>query len=587
MPIIGTAGHVDHGKSTLVLALTGRDPDRWREEKARGLTIDLGFAWANLGDGVTVGFVDVPGHERFAKNMLAGVGGIDIGMLVIAADEGWMPQTEEHASVLDLLGIEHGVVAVTRCDLVDADTVELAVLEAAERLEGMSAARWPIVAVSAVTGFGLDDLRKTLLAQLEQAGPTPDLGSPRLWVDRSFVIAGAGVVVTGTLVGGGIRSEDQLVLYPAGTAVRIRGIQAHEAAVDRTGPGTRTALNVGGVDRTDVERGALLAAPGSVVVTRRATVLVRPVRTLGELADRGAYHVHIGTAAVPVRLRMLSNRHASITSDQPFPAAMGDRFILRDTGRRMVAGGGRILDPLAATRPEAGDLATLESVLDESADHRAGALLAVHGTLDRGALEAASGGGTPHGAVLTGAVAIHEDAARVLGARVAAEVRRYQEENPSRPGIPRGTLASITGIDPAVADILVARNPDLVDDGATVRTASFTASIADWSEARSALEESLAVPRAGSLPIDRETVHALVRAGRLVRIDDDLVYLPEQLQAIEERMQTIDQPFTVSEFREALGLSRRHAVPLLEWFDRRGTTRRSGDVRTIRPQRGE
>ena len=262
MPIIATAGHVDHGKSTLVEALTGRDPDRWAEEKERGLTIDLGFAWSELATGAMVGFVDVPGHERFMKNMLAGVGAIDVALFVVAADEGWMPQSEEHLSVLDLLGVRHGVIALTRTDLVDADTVEIAELEVGDQVQGTSLAEWPIVPVSPVTGFGLDAVRSALVSQLESAGPPTNVGRPRMWVDRSFVIAGAGVVVTGTLTNGPLRRGDKLTLFPGNRPVRVRGLQSHEAEVDTAEPGTRTAINLSGVDRDLVARGALLTGAG-------------------------------------------------------------------------------------------------------------------------------------------------------------------------------------------------------------------------------------------------------------------------------------------------------------------------------------
>ena len=221
MPIVGTAGHVDHGKSTLVEVLTGRDPDRWAEEKERGLTIDLGFAWVRLDEDIDVGFVDVPGHERFIKNMLAGVGAIDVALFVVAADEGWMPQSEEHLAVLDLLEVRHGVIAVTRTDLVDQDLLELAMLDIDEHVTGTSLDGWEVVPVSAVTGVGLDELRSALIRALRIAGTPPDLGRPKLWVDRSFVISGAGVVVTGTLTGGSVRKNSDMVISPGGHRVRL------------------------------------------------------------------------------------------------------------------------------------------------------------------------------------------------------------------------------------------------------------------------------------------------------------------------------------------------------------------------------
>ncbi|RPI23703.1 MAG: selenocysteine-specific translation elongation factor, partial [Actinobacteria bacterium] len=364
MAIVGTAGHVDHGKSTLVAALTGRDPDRWVEEKERGLTIDLGFAWADLGEGHEVGFVDVPGHERFIKNMLAGVGGVDVALLVVAGDEGWMPQTEEHAAVLDLLDISHGVIAITRIDLADPDTIDLVHLDVAERVAGTALESWPVVAVSAVTGAGIDELRAALRGQLAAAGPARDLGRPRLWIDRSFVISGAGVVVTGTLVDGVLTKDTLMMLYPAGREVRIRGLQTHERSTEAALPGRRTAVNLTGIERGEAPRGTMLGRPQAFVVTRRILATVAPVRSLTEpLTDRGAYHLHLGTATVPVRVRFLGEDAALLRLGAEVAAAMGDRFILRETGRRAVVGGGRILDPVPDARPTASDIALLRNAV--------------------------------------------------------------------------------------------------------------------------------------------------------------------------------------------------------------------------------
>ena len=583
MPIIGTAGHVDHGKSTLVLALTGRDPDRLAEEKERGLTIDLGFAWADIA-GHTVGFVDVPGHERFIKNMLAGVGAVDVALLVVAADEGWMPQTEEHMSVLDALEVTTGVIAVTRTDLVDADTAELAALEAEDRVAGTVLEGWPIVTVSAVTGEGLDELRATLGAALDARGAPQDTGTPRMWIDRSFVISGAGVVVTGTLTGGSVARDDQLTLYPDGTPVRIRGIQSHEEATDTIGPGSRVALNVSPGTRDDAPRGAMLGPQHRFVVTDRLLAGVCPVRGLAEpLTDRGAYHLHIGTADVGARVRFLAPDIALITLTEPIASTMGDRFILREAGRRAVVAGGRILDPHPASRPDETAAEELRATLDRTANDRAAALLAAHGVMEIGRLDAASGGGVA-GELVAGGTAFSAD--RVSALRIAANelVRHYQVANPMRAGIPRRSLATGLGIAAAALDAIAATSQNLIDDGATIRTSDFTAAMDDagWEEARSTLAASLAVPRASQLGLDAEALHARIRTGDLVAIADDLVYLPEQVDTITAALELVAAPFTVSEFRDALGLSRRQAVPLLEWLDASGWTRRSGDVRTLR-----
>ncbi len=589
MPIIGTAGHVDHGKSTLVEALTGRDPDRWVVEKQRGLTIDLGFAWADLGTGSTVGFVDVPGHERFVKNMLAGVGGFDIALFVVAADEGWMPQSEEHLSVLDLLDVRHGVIALTRIDLADVDLVALARADVAAHIEETVAEGWPIVEVSAVAGTGLDELRTALAGALDAAGPPLDLDRPRLWIDRSFVVSGSGVVVTGTLVGGSITIEDRLVAIPGGP-VRVRGLQSHEETVAEVGPGTRVAANLSGVERDELTRGALLTRPDTAVVSDRVLVRVLEApRPPAELSDRGAYHVHLGTATVPGRLRFLDQgRHAVVRLDQPLPLTVGDRFILRDTGRRTVAAGGIVLDPHPAPRPGLPDAERLDTAVAGGPDAQATALVAVHGSLPRAEVAAATGGGTPSGAVLAGDRFISQASAAGAIGRAVELVDAYHADHPLRPGMPSSSLGSQLGIDRSqLAALIEQADGALIEEGATIRLPGFEQRLSPedemrWAEAREQLAASLAVPRSNQLGIDDELLHALVRREELVQVAPDLVYLPDQVETIVSSLDALDEPFTVSAFRDALGLSRRQAVPLLEWLDRSGRTLRKGDLRTVR-----
>jgi selenocysteine-specific elongation factor len=590
MPIIGTAGHVDHGKSTLVQALTGRDPDRWAEEKDRGLTIDLGFAWTRLGDTV-VGFVDVPGHERFIKNMLAGVGGFDVALFVVASDEGWMPQSAEHLEVLDVLDVRHGVIALTRTDLADPDLIELSTGEVIEEVAGTVAGDWPIIEVSAPTGHGLDRLIDALVEQLAAAGPPADVGRPRLWVDRVFTISGAGVVVTGTLTGGSLSTGDRLEAFP-GRDVRVRGLQSHETAVDTAVPGTRVAVNVVGADREDFERGTLLAAPGSIGMTRRfLTVLHATPGADAGISDRGAYHMHIGTATVPVRIRIIAGDPetvAILTTRTPVPLAMGDRFVVRDTGRRLVAGGGIVIDPFPVKRPSSTDVRTLADAVDGDATTRAGALIAVHGALDAADLERSSGGGSPTGALLIGSRYFSHDAFADGGALLRETVAAYHETFPLRPGIPKSEAASRMRAGAALVAALVDADPSLIDDGPTIRKHDFSprldaADETSWNRARELLASDLAVPRVADLGLASEVLHALIRRGSLIRVSDDLVFLPEQIDDVTGRLGTLPGGFTVAEFRDAYGLSRKHAVPLLEWLDAGGWTRRRGDERTVRP----
>jgi selenocysteine-specific elongation factor len=597
MPIIGTAGHVDHGKSTLIRALTGRDPDRWAEEKERGLTIDLGFAWTDLGVGTEVGFVDVPGHERFIKNMLAGVGALDAALFVVAADEGWMPQSEEHMAVLDLLEVSNGVIALTRVDVADPEIVELAELEVDEQIAGTSLEGWPIVPVSAVTGEGMDHLAAALAGALTGLGEPRDRERPRVWIDRSFVISGAGVVITGTLTGGGIAVDDHLVVYPGSTPVRVRGLQGHEQKRATIGPGSRAAINLSGIDKDQVPRGAALARAGQLVVSRRLLATLRPVRGLDDLpSDRGAYHLHVGTAAVRARLQTIEGSDRSgialLHLEDPVPVTMGDRFILRDTGRRAVVAGGRVLDPSPSRRPTPTDAAILSASLEGTGEERATALATVRGRVDIDHLRAASGGGVPANGLIAGQIFISPDRAQEMIDELERITTRFQDLHPLRPGIPKAELASQTGSDRAEIEALIARSGDrLVDDAATVRTVGFGVTLsADEVEAREGarvlLAESLAVPRASQLGLSPELRHALVRSDDLVRVGPDLVYLPEQITDITERLSMLADGFTVADFRDELGLTRRQAVPLLEWLDAEGWTTRRGNGRIVRKRSG-
>ena len=589
MPIIGTAGHVDHGKSTLVQALTGRDPDRWAEEKERGLTIDLGFAWVLLGDEV-VGFVDVPGHERFIKNMLAGVGGLDVALFVVAADEGWMPQSEEHLAVLDLLEVGQGVIALTRVDLADADLIELSTIDIDEHVVGTVAESWPVVEVSATTGTGIDELVAALVEALALAGAPRDLGRPRMWIDRAFGISGAGVVVTGTLVDGSISVGDRLQCYPGG-AVRLRSLQSHEADHDRLGPGTRTAANLAGIDRSDLDRGTLLAPPDSIGMTDRFLALLRfPPRAEDEISTRAAYHVHLGTTTVPARIRILKDRPTPaviVTTASPVPLTMGDRFILRDTGRQHIVAGGTVLDPIPTPRPSSDDIASLSSAVHLSPSDRADALVEVHESIEVDDVRRSSGGGTPSSVVAIGSTYLSPAAFERRGRELETAVDEYHDKYPLRPGLPKSEASSRLGGSADLVAVLTDAAPDLVEEGPVIRRRVYEpeltpAETETWDATRALLSDDLAVPRASNLEISDEVLHALIRRGDLVRIDDDLVFLPDQVETIRSELSTLPDGFTVSAFRDEFGLARRHAVPLLEWFDAQGLTRRDGDGRSVR-----
>ncbi|HEX2153849.1 MAG TPA: selenocysteine-specific translation elongation factor [Acidimicrobiia bacterium] len=582
MSVIGTAGHVDHGKSTLLQAITGRDPDRWAEEKRRGLTIDLGFVWTRFPSGEEVSFVDVPGHERFIKNMLAGIEAIDVALFVVAADEGWMPQSEEHLAVLDLLGLERAVVALTKVDRVDDDLVELATLEVLENLEGTTLEGAPVVAVSAVTGRGVGEV----VAALDAALPRLDDGSdPRLWVDRRFSIAGAGTVVTGTLLDGPLAVGDTLMPYPGDTAVRIRGIESHEQAVERVQPRRRVALNLVGASES-LGRGVMLGREGAWLHTDRFTAFLRPARYVDDLEERGAYHVHTGTAVTAARLRQVDSG-ALISLAQALPLRYGDRFILRETGRRAVVGGGVVLDPGPPLRGRA--LRASAAIPTElSADQAADALLGIRGVDQLDRLRAHTGA-APSAGRAVGDRAVTRTELDRLSRRAVEETDEYHRTTPLRPGLPLATLASRLAATPEMTEAAVDLSADLVSDGTVVSRRGHTVELDDgqlqaWNRARQLLADAgLQPPRASELGLSREVIHGLIRADELVGISEELVYLPDDAQRLRTGIAGMADGFTVAEFRDALGLSRKYAVPILEWADSQGLTRRRGDVRSPVP----
>lgn len=593
MPVVGTAGHVDHGKSTLVAALTGINPDRWAEERRRGLTIDLGFAWADLPDGRRVSFVDVPGHERFIKNMLAGIEAIDAALLLVAANEGWMPQSEEHLAVLDLLEVTRGVVALTKTDLVDEELASLVEMEIAEKLSGTTAAGWPVIRVSVPQRLGLGEVAAHLSEAL--AGYSPeDLGRPRMWIDRTFSIRGAGTVVTGTLLDGGLSVGDRVEIWPGQTTARIRGLESHGKSLSRVGPGWRVAANLTGLGRHTPERGSMLTAPGEWRTTDSALARVHPARYVAAgLPRRGAYHLHIGSGAWPVRYTPLEKRPGPVLAHlqpaEPLGLVMGDRFILRETGRRMVVGGGRIVDPgpppTMARRREAG--ARLAELVGAPSHRQADGLLEVRGQASLEELAAHTRGGVPSRGMKAAGMVISDRLAESLRSKLESIVKRHHRDNLFQLGVPTASAASELAIGRALLVKLADSHPRLLAEGTVLRDPEAQRNVDPaeapaWIAARRRLSEGgLLTPDPASLGLDEDLAHALQRAGLMVRISPSICYLPEQVGELLQTAGNLSQPFTVSAFREAAGLSRKYAVPFLEWADRQGITRRRGDLRHL------
>jgi len=564
--VVATAGHVDHGKSSLVLALTGTDPDRFEEEKRRGLTIDLGFAHTTLPSGEELSFIDVPGHVKFLRNMLAGVGGVTACVFVVAATEGWKPQSEEHLRILELLGIDSGIVALTKSDLVDDDLLELARMDVADHVAGTFLADAPAIAVSATTGLGLDELRReldTLVARADRAG---DRGRPRLWVDRVFAAKGSGTVATGTLTGGRLTVDQNMVV--GSREVRIRGLQTAGRPVDAIGPGNRVAVNLSGVDHRDLARGDALVAPGQWHLTDRFDASMHVLAALDhDLSRRGAFVAYIGSGEHAVRLRVLGTETLAPGSDGAvrlfLPEALallpGDRFVLRESGRDETIGGGEVLDiePVLRASRAAPDR-TIERVVRERG----------WATVDD--VEQLTGERVEPtvGQWLT--------TAEALAAMRGALVERVEAAGPN--GL---DLASFDDRERAV----LATIDEVVVDAATVRTADVVDPYID--------HPYLDVVRSGGFTppqpddVDRAELRELVRRGHVVT-RDGISFHADTIEAAAALAAQLlsDSPsgFTVAAFRDATGASRKFALPLVAELDARGVTRRRDDLRIAGPR---
>lgn len=587
MHVIATAGHVDHGKSTLVRALTGIETDRWEEEKKRGLTIDLGFAWCELPSGNGVSFVDVPGHERFIGNMLAGLGPVPIVMFVVAADEGWREQSSDHRDAVRALGIEHGVIVVTRSDRAP-ERASGVVAQARRELSGTGLAEAPAVIVSGVKGEGIDELKQAL-DTLNAHVPQPAHDSPvRLWVDRSFTISGAGTVVTGTLGAGTVRAGDELSLVSArgeqSRNVTVRGVQSRGASETEVAPVSRAALNLRGIDSETVHRGDALVTPGAFHLTN--TVDVRSVS--GDSLDEVPREtlVHVGTAALTARLRPLGGDHARLTFAVQLPLAVGDRMVLRGTGERAVLGGVRVLDVDPPELRRRGSGAARAEQLGTMAEC-GNALLEIE---RRGAVRAEelSRMGIQIPSDLGGRARVHdgwlvsEDFIASGQRRLRAAVSESIARDPLNPGIPRAVAISKADLPhPSLLGLIVKAEALAERDGKVVDPAH-VAGLGAAERSVSTIEarlknEPFAAPEAYDLQelgLGPKELAAAHKQGRLLRLDEGLVLLPSAPALAMRELARLPQPFTTSQARAALGTTRRVVIPLLEHLDGRGWTRR-------------
>lgn len=627
MHVIGTAGHVDHGKSTLVEVLTGIDPDRLREEQERQLTIDLGFAWMDLPSGEEIGLVDVPGHRDFIENMLAGVGAVDAALFVVAADEGVMPQTKEHLAILDLLEIERGVVALTKIDLVDEiEWLELVEEEVERLISGSRMAGAPIVPVSGRTGEGVDALRQALDRVIGESEPRKDLSRPRLGVDRAFTVSGFGTVLTGTLLDGSLEVGDEVEVLPAGLAGRIRGLQTHKREKQRVVPGSRVAANISGVDLHQVGRGDVLAYPDTY---RPTDMLDADVRIL-KLGNVGLEHnqevkLFVGAAQRMARVRILGGpdrlepgQHGwvQLLLESPLVVQRGDRYILRRPSPPLTIGGGQVADPHPSVRHRMKDprvIERLEALLHGSAEEVLRETLIGTGPargaelFERAGIERGEGRKTLNTLLEEGKVleltddlgeswAVETGWLERTADRLTDSLRNFHQSFPLRPGMPQEELRSRLELGERVFQSILGHLKEIE----TIKWGEGWVAMADFEPTPTEKEKErvqvvkekfrevpYAPPNVKEVRsrLGEELYEYLRQEGKLVQVSEDVVFDHEAYESMVEGIRSLIReqgPVTVADVRDYFDTSRKYVLGLLEHLDRRGVTVREGDVRTLR-----
>jgi selenocysteine-specific elongation factor len=625
--IVGTAGHIDHGKTSLVKALTGIDADRLEEEKRRGITIDIGFAHLELaapnGERLRLGFVDVPGHERFVRNMLAGVGGIDLVVLVIAADEGIKPQTREHFDICRLLAVQHGITVLTKSDSVDAETLEVVRMEVADFLKGsfLDPSRSPILAASSLTGAGLDGVKKALSETASKAHAKDANALARLPVDRVFTMKGFGTVVTGTLVSGTIRKEEELEIFPSGNRARVRGVQVHGQASESATAGQRTALNLAGVPTEDLERGVILAPANTFHSTSRVDVKLSLLASAKPLKDGARVHFHSYTMETIAEVRLYGTKQlkpgedafANLRLSLPNLLLPGDRFILRQFSPVVTIGGGIVLDAAPPRKKRASEEAVqfLQLMLT-AAPHEALAARVARAK-DRGLplaevpaemnlrRDEAERLATKAGLIHAGDTLISQASFAEVITRLTSTLSKFHDANPLVAGMKKEELRERLRLGPdvfAAALAFAIKEKKLALVGEHVHLAGRGVVMKDEeAESKKIIEQAfqsagLKVPSLtevlGSLKVDKlraqKIVTLLLRDKVLVKLSDELVFhqtalanLRQKISALKATTPKID----VAQFKDMTGVSRKYAIPLLEYLDRERITRRVGDARVI------
>jgi len=619
--ILGTAGHIDHGKSSLVKALTGTDPDRLKEEKERGITIDLGFADLVFPDGVNIGIVDVPGHERLIRNMLAGAGGIDMVVMVIAADEGVMPQSREHLAICNLLGIERGLVALTKTDLVEEDWVDLVSEDIRSFLEGSFLEGAEVIPVSAKSGANLDALKGALHDMAAQVPLKSQKGVFRLPIDRVFTLKGFGTVVTGTALSGRVSVDDPLEILPGGKVSKVRGLQSHGQALSTGLAGQRIAVNLQAVEKSEIVRGDVLTVPGKLRPTRVIDARIRLLRDAPALKSRTQIHFHTGTAETVARvvlyevdqLKPGQEAFCQLRLDTPVVAMAGDRFVARRFSPLITMGGGVVLDPSPRRRRRADGVNDLETFssgplqeIIETKIRREG----IYG-ISMGRLEGWMRGDVPD---ISASVAelskkgrvlpledhlVHADGLDIFRGRVLERLKKYHKDNPRKPGMPKEELRGLfPGLSVRVFSALLSRVREAAVEQELVRSAGFRLTLSSSDEAgkerlldlvsKGGLQPPFLKEIANAMKIPERTVSELLKIlskeDKLKRINDSVFVSAEAYADMLNRLREFfrnKSEMTVAEFRDVIGTSRKYALPFLEHLDAARVTLRTGDVRKL------
>jgi selenocysteine-specific elongation factor len=616
MRVIGTAGHVDHGKSTLVKRLTGIDPDRLAEEKAREMTIDLGFAWLTLPNGETLGIVDVPGHRDFIENMLAGVGGIDAVLLVIAADEGIMPQTREHLAILDLLGIQNGLIILTKIDLIDdVDWLDLIENEIRDAISHTTLAKAEIVRVSAHSGAGMSELVEKISLLLADLPPNTHYNTPRLPIDRVFTISGFGTVVTGTLLGGTLRVGDEIEIQPVSLRGRIRGLQSYKQPVEIAQPGSRVAVNVAGIEKSALERGFVLTQPRQLQPTLLVDVSFHHLKDASRpLKHHSEAKLFVGAAESTVRVRLLNDEilppgaesWLQLRLEKPLALAQGDRFILRYPSPGETIGGGIVVNPQPGRRWkrfQASLIEQLETRLRGTPDERVTQAASQFEPVKRAVLQKATGysdtelDSAIQDAIAQGILRQLPDNSYVANSvwqgilrRIENELIAFHNAEPLRRGMPREELRSRLGLKQAILTMLLAEQNAVVAENNHLRMADHEILLSDAQQnaIRALYEQMDAAPYTPPSYADATNVvgenvlRALIELGEIMQVQTDVIFSRQVYDhMVAELLSLIDQngQVTAAELRNRFNTTRKYAIGLLEHLDSAGITKRAGDAR--------